>query len=198
MPIHIGQKDHNFTEPTALLSDCHRRIEMFLGWLEAAAKAGDQNLNAETARALTSALRYFREAAPKHTADEEKSLFPRLRQIQQPDVQSALGKLEDLEQDHRRAADLHAEVERLGALYLSKECLTKAEAESFRTAVSSLIGMYREHITVEDQFIFPIAARALSRPEQISIGMEMAARRNVNFTVEIAHSPKADVKPRQQ
>jgi hemerythrin-like domain-containing protein len=198
MPIQIGQRDHNFTEPTALLSDCHRRIEMFLGWLEAAAKAGDQNLNAETARALTSALRYFREAAPKHTADEEESLFPLLRQIEQPDVQSALGKLEDLEQDHRRAADLHAAVERLGALYLSKECLTKAEAESFRTAVSSLICMYREHITVEDQFIFPIAARALSRPEQISIGMEMAARRNVNFTAEIAHSPKADVKPRQQ
>jgi hemerythrin-like domain-containing protein len=182
MHVQIGKTDHNFSEPTALLSDCHRRIEMFLGLLEAAAKVGDQNLNDETARALTSSLRYFREAAPKHTADEEESLFPRLRQIQQPDVQSALGKLEELEQDHRSAAPLHAEAERLGELYLSKGCLTGTEAESFRAAVNSLMCMYREHISLEDQVIFPMAARVLSRAEQKSIGEEMAARRNAKFT----------------
>jgi hemerythrin-like domain-containing protein len=194
MPLQIGQRDHNFSEPTALLSDCHRRIEMFLGLLEAAAKVGDQNLNNEIAGALASALQYFREAAPKHTADEEESLFPRLRQIQQPEVGSALSKLEELEQDHRRAAHLHAEVEKLGALYLSKGCLSRAEAENFRAAVNSLTCMYREHIRVEDQLVFPVAARVLSRPEQISIGKEMAARRNVNLTTEISFSPEADMK----
>ena len=39
----------------------------------------------ETRVALESALRYFREAAPKHTADEEESLFPRLRQMHLPE-----------------------------------------------------------------------------------------------------------------
>ena len=32
MPIQIGQgADHSFDEPLGLLSDCHRRIEQFLG-----------------------------------------------------------------------------------------------------------------------------------------------------------------------
>lgn len=181
MPVQIGQKNHSFADPTALLFECHRRIEMFLGLLEAAAKTSDQSLTDEAARALSSALRYFREAAPKHTADEEESLFPRLRQIQQPEAQSTLGRIEELERDHRWADQAHAEVEKLGQAYLSNGRLSKADAESFRAAVDGLARMYGEHIRVEDEVIFPVAARVLSRPEQLSMGREMAARRNVRF-----------------
>lgn len=190
MPVQIGQKDHSFSEPTALLFDCHRRIEMFLGLLDAAAKTSDQSLTDEAARALASALRYFREAAPKHTADEEESLFPRLRQIQQPEAQSTLGALEELERDHRWADQAHAEVDSLGAMYLSKGHLSKAETESFRAAVDGLLRMYSEHIRVEEEVVFPVAARVLSRPEQLSMGKEMAARRNVRF--EMPRSSNAD------
>jgi hypothetical protein len=28
MPVQIGAKAHTFSDPTGLLSDCHRRIEM--------------------------------------------------------------------------------------------------------------------------------------------------------------------------
>ena len=76
MPVQIGAKTHTFSDPTALLSDCHRRIEMFLGTLEKIAAHIDQPLPDDVRRALESALRYFREAAPKHTADEEESVFP--------------------------------------------------------------------------------------------------------------------------
>jgi Hemerythrin HHE cation binding domain len=86
MPVQIGAKTHNFTDPTGLLSDCHRRIEMFLGTLEAVSKLIDHPATEETSRALASALRYFGEAAPKHTADEEESLFSRLRQIHHPET----------------------------------------------------------------------------------------------------------------
>ena len=81
MPVQIGAKTHNFTDPTGLLSDCHRRIEMFMGTFGTVAAVIDRPPAEDTARALESALRYFGEAAPKHTADEEVSLFPRLRQI---------------------------------------------------------------------------------------------------------------------
>ena len=185
MPVHIGESVHNFSDPTALLSDCHRRIEMFMGSLEAAARVADHPLSNETAQALTTALRYFREAAPKHTADEEESLFPRLRQVHDPDIQSALSKLGELEEDHLRAATLHSEVERLGGLCLSKGSLSRADAERFRATVATLMSMYREHILVEDQLVFPVAARLLSQPDQMSIAREMAARRNVKFTTEI-------------
>ena len=89
MPVQIGAKAHNFTDPTGLLSDCHRRIEMFLGSLQAVAEVIDHFPAEETSRALESALRYFTQAAPKHTADEEESLFSRLRQIHDPEIESA-------------------------------------------------------------------------------------------------------------
>ena len=101
MPVQIGAATHNFDDPTGLLSDCHRRVEMFLRMLEAVAKVIDRPSTEETKRALQLALRYFAEAAPKHTADEEESLFPRLRQLPDPEVRSAISRLDRLEADHR-------------------------------------------------------------------------------------------------
>lgn len=50
MPVQIGAKSHNFTDPTGLLSDCHRRVEMFLGTLEAVAGIIDRPATEETRR----------------------------------------------------------------------------------------------------------------------------------------------------
>ncbi|MGH8639190.1 MAG: hemerythrin domain-containing protein, partial [Burkholderiales bacterium] len=88
MPIKIGQRvDHSFDEPLGLLSDCHRRIEHFLRVLATvAADAAGGPLTAEYRSALDGALRYFAVAAPKHTADEEVSLFPRLRNLDDPSL----------------------------------------------------------------------------------------------------------------
>ncbi len=184
MPVQIGAKAHNFTDPTGLLSDCHRRIEMFLGTLEAVAQTIDSPPTGETSRALESALRYFEEAAPKHTADEEESLFPRMRQIQHPEVQSALSRLEQLEEEHRWAAPLHARVGRLGAQYLAAGSLSSPEVTEFRKAVASLASMYKEHIRFEDQSVFPLAAQMLSDADKSAIADEMAGRRNVRIVTE--------------
>jgi Hemerythrin HHE cation binding domain len=92
MPVQIGATAHNFTDPTGLLSDCHRRVEMFLGMLVRVAEVIDRPATEETSRALESALRYFAQAAPKHTADEEQSLFPRLRRIDDPEIRPAFEK----------------------------------------------------------------------------------------------------------
>ena len=190
MPVQIGAKAHNFTDPTGLLSDCHRRVEMFLGTLEAVANVIDRPATEETRRALESALRYFAEAAPKHTADEEESLFPRLRQIHDPEIESAFSKLEQLENEHRWAAPLHAEVDRLGARYLSTGNLSSTEVDDFRKAVASLASMYKQHIGVEDSLVFPLAARMLSEAEKLLIAEEMAARRKVRLVPEISAGRK--------
>lgn len=186
MPVQIGAKAHNFSNPTGLLSDCHRRIEMFLGALKVVATTIDQPLTEETAQALTAALRYFREAAPKHTADEEESLFPRLRGVNDPDARAALAQLEQLEKDHQWADALHAEVDRLGQRYLSKTRLSPVEVEKFRTAVDQLGSMYQQHIRVEDEMIFPVAARVLSQDDRASIAREMADRRNIGLVTQIS------------
>jgi hemerythrin-like domain-containing protein len=181
MPVQIGSNLHSFSNPTGMLSDCHRRIEMFLGSLQAVAQVLDHLLEEEAKGALATALRYFREAAPKHTADEEESLFPRMRQSHNPEIQSALTRLEALENDHRWAVPLHAEVERLGQKCLANGSLSQAETESFRKAVSSLAALYQQHIRVEDDLIFPAAAKFLSSSEQADIAEEMAARRSVRL-----------------
>jgi hemerythrin-like domain-containing protein len=178
MPVQIGAKAHSFSNPTGLLSDCHRRIEMFLSTLEAVASVIEQPPAEDTARALETVLQYFLQAAPKHVADEEESLFPRLRQHRSDlEAASALSELEQLEDEHRRAAALHASVERLGAQYLSSRGLSGQEVQSFREAVASLVSMYKRHISIEDDLVFPIADRMLSETDKSAIGREMADRR---------------------
>ncbi|MGO8794141.1 MAG: hemerythrin domain-containing protein [Candidatus Sulfotelmatobacter sp.] len=181
MPVQIGAKAHSFSDPAGLLSDCHRRIEMFLGSLQSIAQLIDRPLTADTRTALESALRYFRESAPKHTADEEDSLFPRLRQLREPEIEAALAALDALEGDHRKAESLHAEVDALGSQCLAQPCLPGKEAERFRHAVNELASIYGEHIRVEDEVVFPAAKRKLSAPQQAAIANEMASRRNLNM-----------------
>lgn len=179
MPVQIGAKAHNFTDPTGLLSDCHRRIEMFLGTLEAVAKVIDLPATEETRRALESALRYFAQAAPQHTADEEESLFPRLRRIHDPEIEAVFSRLQQLEEEHRWASPLHAEVDRLGVHYLFTGMLSGPEAGAFRSVVASLASMYKRHIKVEDELVFPLADRILYGFDKSAIAGEMAGRRKV-------------------
>jgi iron-sulfur cluster repair protein YtfE (RIC family) len=141
MPVQIGAKSHHFTEPLGLLSDCHRRIEMFLGSLMAIAKQSGQPLDDEGRRALQNALKYFREAAPKHTADEEQSLFPRLRAMHPQDGEQLVSKMEELEKDHNWAESLHAEVDRLGEKYLVAGTLSDCQADEFLNSLEALCRM---------------------------------------------------------
>ena len=177
MPVQIGAKTHSFSDPTALLSDCHRRIEMFLGTLEKVGSHIEYPLADDARVALDSALRRFRDAAPKHTADEEESVFPRLRQSSDAEVRTSLATLDALEHDHRRADSLHAQVERLGRRYLEATRLSPVEADEFRRAVAELTSIYKEHIRNEDDLVSPIAGRILSREDKKVIADEMAARR---------------------
>ena len=188
MPVQIGAKAHHFTDPTGLLSDCHRRIEMFLGTLQAVADVIDRPATEDVGRALESALRYFSQAAPKHTADEEESLFLRLRQISNPEVTSAFSKLQELEEEHRWANPLHKEVEQLGVKYISEGSLSRPEVDRFRTAIRDLRSMYERHIGIEDVIVFPLAARLLTEQDKSAIAEEMAGRRKVKL-VGIGQGP---------
>ncbi|HET7205311.1 MAG TPA: hemerythrin domain-containing protein [Terriglobales bacterium] len=179
MPVQIGARSPDFSDPTALMSDCHRRIEIFLGTLVAVSRLEGGPLDSEQTRALEAALKYFREAGPKHTADEEVSLFPRLRTMAAEEVRTALAQVEDLEQDHRRAERLHAQVESLGQNWLRDRHLSRKDAQQFSSAVADLASIYGKHIEIEDKEIFPVASRVLSNEMKEEIGKEMASRRSV-------------------
>jgi hemerythrin-like domain-containing protein len=181
MPIQIGQRaDHGFDEPLGLLSDCHRRIEHFLNVLTTVAEdAGGGELNPSYRRALEAALTYFAVAAPKHTADEEVSLFPRLRDNDDDALTGALAALDALERDHDEAEAHHAAVDGLVRQWLAAGRLAETDTACLRDLLARLQALYRRHIAIEDREVFPAAARALDRAQIAQIGGEMAARRNV-------------------
>lgn len=135
MPIVIGAKrESDFTDPIGMLGDCHRRIEMFLKVLvRVAEQARGGKLNEEQRGALETALRYFSEAAPKHTADEEESLFPRLRRIESADVRALMARIESLEEEHVCADRSHGEVDSLGRLWLKDGALPADQAARLLT-----------------------------------------------------------------
>lgn len=175
MPVVIGApRERGFDQPLGVLSDCHRRVEKFLAILEAiAATDPTRELDPGERASLCLALDYFRDSAPKHTADEEESLFPRLR------VAGGGSALERLERDHREAAPRHQEVERIGRVWLESSAIPASKRTQFAAAVRSLSELYRQHIAVEEDEVFPLAQRVLTPSEQLEVGREMAARRGI-------------------
>lgn len=180
MPIQIGQRgDHGFDEPLGLLSDCHRRIEHFLHVLAmVAGDAAGGQLNPSYRCALEGAVTYFAVAAPKHMADEEVSLFPRLRDNEDAAVTEAVAALDALERDHDEADAHHTVVDGLVRQWLAADRLSEAETTRLRDHLTRLQALYKRHIAIEDREVFPAAARALDRAQIAQIGSEMAARRN--------------------
>ncbi len=180
MPVQIGQKpDRDFTQPLGLLSDCHRRIERFLGILASVStEVRGGEMNEEQRLALENALQYFREAAPKHTADEELSLFPRLRATGNSEVDQVIADVQRLELDHAHAEQLHREIDELGTAWMRAGTLPPETAEHLQSLIDVLQAMYTTHIETEDMRVFPVAVRVLSPDLQREIGREMAARRS--------------------
>lgn len=179
MPVVIGSKpESDFTDPIGMLGDCHRRIERFLNvLLQLAGELRGGEMSDGQRSAFENALRYFREAAPKHTADEEDSLFPRLRAKNDPRLASLLAQVEALEADHGRAETMHAEVDRLGGNWLTNKALPESEAARLVAALTELSGLYQRHIRIEDTEVFPAAAGELTPEERRAVGREMRQRR---------------------
>ena len=176
MAIQIGAKsDSGFDDPIGMLKDCHRRIERFLHILWVVAeRANDRALTDEEAEAVQSALHYFRVGGQRHTADEEESLFPRLR------AESTAGNFEEiggLENDHRNANDLHATVDTLYSEWIAAGVLGPEDEQRLRSSAEKLKHLYQEHIQIEEKIVFPRAVEMLNSRTIAVIGREFRARR---------------------
>ncbi len=176
MAIQIGAKpDSGFDDPIGMLIDCHRRIERFLHILSVVAeRAAGRALTKEEAAAIQSALHYFRVGGVRHTADEEESLFPRLREEFAARRVEGLGGLEN---DHRSANELHAETDTLFTEWIAAGSLSSVDAQKLRNDMKQLNRLYEEHIQVEEKIIFPRAAEILDSRTIAAIGQEFYARR---------------------
>ncbi|MBS1822406.1 MAG: hemerythrin domain-containing protein [Acidobacteria bacterium] len=175
-----GKPESDFSDPLGLLSDCHQRIRYFLGVLISVCEQARVNqLTVDQRTGLEKALWYFREAGPRHTADEEKSLFPLLRAKNIPRVLRALEKVDRLEADHRQAEVDHDDVDTIGRRWLSDGSLSKEDLRQMKVLLSNLMALYKRHLVVEEAEIFVLADGVLSDGEKDLVGREMAARRGI-------------------
>jgi hemerythrin-like domain-containing protein len=171
----------DFTQPIEMMMDCHRRIEKFLTvLLQVIESAAGRPLDAEHREALDTVLKYFRQGAPRHTEDEEKSLFPRLRALHNAHADEVLNHIESLEADHRKAEAAHARIDTLGMQWLNGEGLAARDLTEMRSLATQLRETYLAHIQQEDAQLFPLAKQLLSDEQLQAIGKEMQQRRAVN------------------
>lgn len=177
--VTIGGKHlAGFDQPIELLKDCHRRIEHFLGVLQRVVELfGEGNLSEEGRRALKTSLEYFAVAAPRHTADEEQSLFPRMRRSGDAEARAVMAELDRLESDHRRAEACHAQVDDLGREWLETGRMDGHKLTTMRALLAELIALYAPHIRLEDERVFEVAARLLKAGDLSEVGAEMQRRR---------------------
>jgi hemerythrin-like domain-containing protein len=176
MAIQIGAKpDSGFDDPIGMLKDCHRRIESFLGILcVVVGRAQGRSLTSEERVAIQAALQYFRTGGQRHTADEEESLFPRLRKSVAAD---SLKEIDRLESDHHDADDLHRSVDRLYSKWIDIGGLGSDEAQQLLTDTERLKELYSNHIEVEETIVFARAVEVLNDQEIAAIGTEFRFRR---------------------
>jgi hemerythrin-like domain-containing protein len=172
-----------FNDPLGMLRACHRRIERALTVMERlAAQEQAQRLDEPARETLRQTLRYFATGVPRHAADEEESLFPRLRAVLPEEHAEAVQVIESLQQEHAEADAAHRELDDLGETLLR---LGRFEYPEQRARFSELIALlqrlYQEHIRVEDDELLPLAARVVDTTDQDAIGTEMASRRGIDW-----------------
>ncbi len=174
-----------FDQPILLLMDCHRRIERFLNALiSVCSDRQGGELSPDERDVLLRATEYFRSAAPRHTQDEEASLFPLMRAGGDPRVATALHDLARLEADHRTADEKHAEVNQLVDIWLESGRLDEDSVRQLGVRLGELQAIYRDHIALEDDRIFPLAGAVLTECQLQRVGQEMAQRRGIAFIPE--------------
>lgn len=180
------QRKHSpdFTKPLALLVHCHRKIESQLIGLEQVVgklRRGTLDDRLSAFFTINMARAHFAGPLVKHTEDEEISLFPRLRARGGKAAEGVICALDELERQHRLLERLHGEFESLAA-NIQRDCSDQTKkVETFEVLVTALCDLYRPHMRVEDELVFPAAARLLLPSDIHAIGEEMFARRRLTL-----------------
>ena len=170
----------DFANPLGLLVHCHERIEGQLETLCRAAevlRSGDLKSILRAFAAIDAACKHFAIAGAKHTADEEESLFPRLRKHGGAGGEEALAAMTELESQHRTAEQMHKQFDEFVLTLPRDGSADSRELDCFSEMASELFAFYRPHIFMENNLVFPIAGRVLPASEINALGQEMRERR---------------------
>jgi iron-sulfur cluster repair protein YtfE (RIC family) len=157
-----------------LLLDCHRRIRHFTEVAARLAVAGDAPA-AEIAEAASRVLRYFTVALPKHSADEDESIAPRLAALALPEQVRAA--VDTMTRQHVTLHEVLGELAPHWRAVGADPGRLPEHAGEMERLVSRLGALWGMHLAMEETVVFPEVRRALTPEALGEIAAEMRARR---------------------
>ena len=164
-----------FREPIDYLYADHYRQRVVCEYLDEIAQDHEAARVPEMAALV---LDYLLRDLPRHVADEEQDLFPRLLARCEPEdeIERILMLLsEEHDRDEEVVLALPAGLRSL------IESRPLPEPEVFIQAASTFAECQRRHLAWEERVIFPLARKRLQADDLAGLGKSMAARRGVNY-----------------
>ena len=156
-----------------LLIGCHQRIRHFTGVAIRLAHAQGAEAD-EVVQAASGAHRYYTISLPLHEADEEETVRPRLNALDDQKLRHALLAMTD---QHQAIDDL---LERLLPLLV----MVQNNPQTIHAAGSEMCGisqaldeMFRAHLQLEEEVIFPAIRSGLPEGVRGEMLREMQGRR---------------------
>lgn len=179
MPVPLRS---DFTKPLDVLFRCHSSIAANLETLRRASESLrriDECDFKSVFATVDTVLTHFATVGIRHTLDEDLSLFPRMREYSDTVVSDVFEVIGQLEIQHKRAGSIEHSLEKMLVSLAADEDLSKNKLDLFCDLSESLYDLYRPHIQMENEFIFPSAAEILSSDELLAVGKEMYERRQI-------------------
>ncbi|HEY9278953.1 MAG TPA: hemerythrin domain-containing protein [Eoetvoesiella sp.] len=162
--------------PLEMLAACHIRIERQCSTLRRlAVHLAKHGANDEARRAAVNIMRYFDTSALQHHQDEEDNLFPALLESMAGSDPVCLREMtQGLTEDHRKLESMwHHLRQALGKVVAGEPALLPTDE------IEAFVGLYERHTKLEEDELFPMAARLLSDAELDRIGHAMRVRRGI-------------------
>jgi hemerythrin-like domain-containing protein len=174
--IHLGAAPAMERDAVDMLTACHQRIRSFTGIALRLAEAQGSG-PAEVANAAAAVHRYYSIALPLHEADENESVYPRLR-----DVLTDAGEqraLQDMVEQHGPLNQVIARLlPRWDDLRGAPEKLPAVSAPLLADS-RRLLELWNEHLALEEQAVFPLIRERLNPEALRDIHAEMKRRRGI-------------------
>ena len=169
-----GHGGHRRDDPVAQLQRCHdrmRELATLAGRLGSAEPGSDD----EIADAAAEVARFFTVASPRHTADEDESVAPALKEAgAPPDVLAALATMTG---EHGPIDQLVAEAAPLWTALASDPGRRGELRPALARLATRLDELLAAHLPPEEAIIFPAVAR-LPEALRARVSAEMQARRD--------------------
>ena len=159
-----------------MLLACHQRIRNFTGIAVRLADASGAALP-DIANAAEAVHRYYSVALPLHEADENDSVYPRLwRNLTDSSERESL----------QAMVDQHGPIDEVVARLVPRWDEVKqhpeklpSQAADLRTDAARLQELWREHLALEEEIVFPLIRTRLPSDDLKSIHDEMKQRRGI-------------------